>query len=77
MHDKEKAMLLEIYTALFEVPPGSSKDAKTLMVEIRDAVKFHQRTAWTARMVVWALPTLAGLGVAVKTLIALLKEAGQ
>jgi len=72
---KEKAMLIEIHSALFGVPAGSSADTKTLMVEIRDAVKFHQRTVWTTRMLVWTLPTLAGLGVAVKTLISLLKGA--
>ena len=76
MDNKEKAMLLEIYSALFEVPAGSGKDTKTLMVEIRDAVKFHQKTVWTTRMIVWTLPTLAGLGVAIKTIISLMKGAG-
>lgn len=76
MDDEERKMLFEIHEAFFVVPLGSSADTKTLIADIRLAVKAHQRLLWITRVIVWTLPTLAGLGVAIKTLISLLKGGG-
>lgn len=68
MTEEESARLAELHEALFNVPPGSPSDEKPLIHELRILVRAYKRTSWMTRMVVWALPTLAGLGVAAKSI---------
>ena len=53
-----------IHAALMEVPPGSPKDAIPLLAEVRGGTTAYKRASWATRLLIWALPTLAGLGMA-------------
>lgn len=69
MTDEEREMLAEIHEALFTVPVGSPDDERPLIHDIRTIVRAYSRARWSTRMIVWLLPTIAALGVAVKTIV--------
>lgn len=66
MTDEQQRMLSDLHSALLDVPPGSPKDAKPLIEEIRIVVRAYQRGSWFARFVVWSLPAVAGIGIAME-----------
>ena len=67
--DEEQARQLDtLYRAFFEVPEGSPPDTQSLIVDLRRVVMAYRRASWTTRAIIWTLPTLAGLGVAAKTI---------
>ena len=61
-----------LYTALMGVPVGSPEGTSSLLTDVRNVTTAYKRASWVTRMLVWGLPTLAGLGVAVKTVIGFL-----
>lgn len=68
MDENERKMLTELHDALLGIPAGSAKDARPLLEEIRVVVSAYKRASWATRAVIWLLPALAGLGVAVQTM---------
>ena len=68
MTDDEQQMLRELHAALLEVPPGSPKDVRPLLEDVRIVVRAYQRASWATRALVWFLPTIAGLGAAIATI---------
>lgn len=71
MTEEEREMLrgthdlaVRINRALFELPPGSDKDAKPLMETIRIMARAYERGSWSVRALIWLLLTIAGLGTA-------------
>lgn len=69
MDEKQEKQLDTIYRALFEVPEGSPPGTEPLISDLRRVVMAYKRATWTTRAVIWVLPTLAGLGVAIKTVV--------
>ena len=69
MDEEQAKQLATIYRAFFEVPEGSPKDTVPLIADVRRVVNAYRRASWTTRAIVWVLPTLAGLGVAIKTIV--------
>ena len=65
MTDEERRMLREIHAALFAVPPGS-RDAQPLIEDVRVVVRAYQRASWATRALVWLLPSIAGVGIAIE-----------
>lgn len=75
MTDEERKMLEDtqqsveaIRRALFEVPEGSPADERPLIEGLRIMWRAWQRGSWAIRVVVWTLPTVAGLAVAASQL---------
>lgn len=66
--DDERQMLRDLHYALLEVPPGSSKETRPLIEEVRVVVRAYQRASWATRAIVWLLPAIAGIGVATQTI---------
>lgn len=72
MTDEERKMLYEthelttrMYTQLFETPMGASKDTASLVQSLRRLVTAYERGSWAARALVWVLPTIVSMGVAI------------
>lgn len=68
MTDTERKMLEDLHKALLDVPPGSSKDARPLLEELRVVVKAYNRASWATRALVWLLPAIAGVGAAAQVI---------
>lgn len=66
MTEEERKMLKDLHSALLEVPPGSPEGKKPLLEEIRAVTEAYKRANWITRAVVWLLPALAGIGVAIQ-----------
>ncbi|MFQ6554111.1 hypothetical protein AAD018_017345 [Aestuariibius insulae] len=73
MTDEEREMLVEVHEQmgvlmrdLYGVPEGSPDDVRPLIYEMRTVVRAFQRASWVTRLLIWLLPTLAGLGVAIR-----------
>lgn len=64
----------ELHTALCRVPPGSPAGAKTLLQKINTVVNAYERGSWFARLVIWGLPTTAGLGAAAQMIMTWFKK---
>tara|TARA_R110000850_G_scaffold109320_2_gene222135 strand:- start:6391 stop:6627 length:237 start_codon:yes stop_codon:yes gene_type:complete len=64
MSEDDKAMLLDIHRALFDVPTGSGAEEKPLIEGMRIVWRSYQRGSWAFRAVVWVLPAIAGVGIA-------------
>jgi len=69
MNEEQSKQLEMIYRALFEVPQGSPEDTQPLISDLRKVVNAYKRASWVTRALIWLLPTIAGLGVAMKTII--------
>lgn len=54
--------------ALFEVPPGSPPDERPLIEGLRVMWRAYQRGNWLARLLIWIIPTAAGLLMGWETL---------
>jgi len=76
MDDDQARQLDTIYRALFDVPEGSPSDTQPLIAELRRVVLAYKRASWATRAIIWVLPTLAGLGVAIKTIAGWLHVGG-
>ncbi|QRF66390.1 hypothetical protein [Ponticoccus alexandrii] len=59
-----RGSVARIERALFDVPPGSPDDEKPLIEGIRIVWRAFQRGSWVARAVVYAIPTIAAVGLA-------------
>ena len=68
MTEEEQSMLRELHHALLGVPPGSPSDAKPLLEEIRIVVTAYKRATWATRALIWLLPAIAGVGIAIQTI---------
>ena len=75
MTREESRMLREVHTQmgkllydLYEVPKGSPEDVRPLIQEIRIVVRAYQRSRWATRLVMWILPAVAGVGLAIEAL---------
>lgn len=73
MTEAERKMLQETHDgmkelrdALLGVPAGSPKEAKPLLEDLRVVARAYQRGSWAVRAIMWLLPTVAGLGYAIK-----------
>ena len=66
MTDEERQMLKDIHEALLSVPPGSPKDVKPLLEDVRMVVRTYHRASWATRAVLWLIPLAAGIGVALE-----------
>ncbi|MFQ6550511.1 hypothetical protein AADZ90_021420 [Aestuariibius sp. 2305UL40-4] len=80
MTDGERKLLQEVHSQmgevrdemaalmrdLYGVPDGSPSDVRPLIHEIRIVVRAYQRASWVTRLLIWVLPTIAGLGVAIR-----------
>jgi hypothetical protein len=72
MTDEERLMLRETHAmatrinrALFEVPPGSPDSDQPLIEGLVIVWRAYQRGSWVVRMLVWLIPTIAGLGASI------------
>lgn len=68
MTDEERQMLRDLHSALLEVPPGSPREARPLLEDIRIVIRAYHRANWATRAVVWLLPAVAGVGIAFQTI---------
>lgn len=66
MTDEQARMLEDLHTALMSVPPGSGPDAQPLIQEVRTVVNAYKRGSWAVRALIWLLPALAGVGIAIE-----------
>lgn len=66
MDDQERRLLRELHDAFLKVPEGSPSGARPLLADIRVVVQAYQRASWVARALIWLLPAIAGVGVAVE-----------
>lgn len=51
----------DISRALFEVPEGSPDDERPLIEGLRIMWRAYQRGNWIARVLIWLIPTTAGV----------------
>ena len=56
----------KLYASLLETPDGSPDDARPFLEEARIVIRAYQRASWATRALVWLLPAIAGVGIAVE-----------
>lgn len=66
MNEEERKMLKDVHDALFAVPIGSASDKEPLIIRANAALDKLDKGSWTVRTLIWLLPLLAGLGIALK-----------
>lgn len=69
MTEDQSRKLDKLYSSLLEVPAGSPTDEKPLLEQIRVISRAYNRGVWSAKMIVWGVPLIASLGIAVQTVL--------
>lgn len=62
--DETHAFMTKMNEAFFEVPEGSPSDEKPLITGLRIMWRAYQTRRWAGRFLVWLIPTIAGLLIA-------------
>lgn len=68
MTEEESKMVRRLHDAFLKVPEGSRPETRPLLEDIRMVVAAYHRASWLTRLIIWALPTLAGLGFAIQAI---------
>lgn len=61
--------IMELKKAFLEVPPGSPKEERPLLENLRMVVKAYQRASWSTRALIYTVPVLAMLGASYQTIL--------
>lgn len=61
--------MVELNRAFFEVPIGSPQDERPLIEDIRTMRNDYKRRKWAGRMLVWVIPTGAGLVLGLEDIV--------
>lgn len=67
LHDTHD-MAKEVHDALLEVPTGSPRAERPLLVDLRLMVRAWKGLIFSVKALVWLIPTIAGVGIAWRTI---------